>query len=194
MVTLQDILDMVGIKFPHAYVSSTIITMINNAQRLIFRTLYRSETAALYDLVAGSPFYPVVFSPDNIIDVVVNGREYPYQNIKYDGQSHYYYITDENYIGLYPTPTEDIADGLTVFYYKEPAVLSSVYDVPDLDPAWHMLLVYHACRELAAMAERTDMVNAFIWEINNLEKQFHQSRRAKPHKILDVYGVGRGAI
>jgi hypothetical protein len=192
-VTLQEILNMISLKYPHGYENSDIITMLNDIQRRIFRALYKPETATTYDLIADNPFYPISFSPENIIDVVIEGTEYPYQNIKYDAQSYYYYITDDNSIGIYPTPTEDVSDGLTVFHYKEPSTLVNLSDTPELDPAWHMMLVYHVCRELAVMA-RDDMVNTFIAEINELERQFNRSRQARPHRIQDVYGVGRGAI
>lgn len=192
-MTLQEILTMINLKYPHAYANADIITMINDIQRRIFRTLYKPITTDTYDLMADNPFYPVTFSPENIIDVVVNGTEYPYQNIKYDAQSYFYYIEQDNTIGIYPTPTEDVTNGLMVFHYKEPSTLSSLSDIPTLDPAWHMMLVYHACRELAVMA-RDDMTNTFIAEINELERQFNRSKQARPHQIQDVYGIGRGAI
>lgn len=187
---VQEILDIIRMKYPHQYTDNQIIIMINDIQQRIFRTIYKPETLAIYDIIADNPFYPVNFSPENIIDVVVNGTEYPYQNIKYDSQYHYYYITEDNCIGIYPTPTEDVSRGLTVFYYKEPMPILTAGDTPDLDPAWHMMLVYHACRELAVIA-RDDMVNVFIAEINDIERQFYKSRQARPHQILDVYGVGR---
>lgn len=191
MVTLQEILNMIALIYPHSYTDGDIITMVNDVQRRIFRTMYKPETATTYDLIADNPFYPINFSPENIIDVVVNGKEYPYQNIKYDSQPYYYYITDDNCIGLYPTPKEDVTNGLTVFHYREPRLLSNLGDTPDLDPAWHMLLVYHPCRELAIM-QRDDLANQFAAEIFELERQYRRSIQARPHKTLDVYGVGRG--
>lgn len=192
VVTLGEILNMISLRYPHSYDNADIITMINDSQRRIFRTMYKPETATTYDILADNPFYPIAFSPENIIDVVVNGKEYPYQNIKYDAQPYYYYITGDNCIGLYPTPEKDVTDGLTVFRDKEPRPLSNLGDVPDLDSAWHMLLVYHPCRELAVIA-RDNMANVFTAEINELERQFYKSRQARPHRIQDVYGVGRGA-
>lgn len=199
MVTLQEILNMIEMKYPHSYDNSQVVTIINDIQRRIYRTMYRPETATAYDIIAGNPSYPVTYSPENIIDVVVNGKEYPFQNIKYDSQSYYYYITDDNSIGIYPTPTEDATGGLTVFHYKNPAALTSgdLSVTPDLDSAWHMLLVVGACRELAVIArdaQSINMVSVFAREYNDLERQFYRSRQARPHRIQDVYGVGRGAI
>lgn len=194
-MTLQEILNMILMKYPHSYESSQIVTILNDAQRRIFRTLYKPVTNASFDLMADNPFYPVFFPPESIIDVVVNGDEYPSQNIKYASPSHYYYITEDNCIGIYPTPTKDVSGGLTVFYYKEPTLLSAtdLGTIPDLDAAWHMLLVNHACREISLMA-RDDMYKTFDAEITELERQYHRSNRARPHQIQDVYGVGRSPV
>lgn len=192
VMNVQQIIDMIQMKYPHSYDSSQIITMLNDIQKRIFRTLYKPETAITYDILADNPFYPIDFPPESIIDVVVNGEEYPRQNIKYAAYSRYFYITEDNCIGIYPTPTEDISCGMTVFYYKEPNNMTSVNDTPDLEPAWHMLLVNHVCRELAQIARESDMVNTFVREINELEGQYRISNRSIPHQILDVYGIGRG--
>jgi hypothetical protein len=194
-MNLQQILNMIRLIYPPAaaYTDSDLFTMVNDEQTRIFRTMYKPETSVTYDILADNPFYPVSFSPENIIDVVVKGKEYPYQNIKYDAQPYYYYVTDDDCVGVYPTPTEDVTNGLTVFYYKEPNALSSPGDVPALDPAWHMMLVYHPCRRMAVIA-RDDMVKSFIAEINELDRQFYKSIQARPHQIQDVYGVGRGAV
>lgn len=193
-MTLQEVLDMIQMRYPHAYTNAQIVTMLNDIQRRIFRTLYKPETSTSYDLIADNPFYPIENPPESIIDVVVNGEEYPYQNIEYAAQNRYYYVTEDNSIGIYPTPTADVTSGLTVFHYKEPTTLSvsDLTDTPDLDAAWHMLLVYHVCRELAVIGERADLANVFVYEISELEKQYHRSNRARPHQTQDVYGVGRG--
>lgn len=197
MVTLQEILKMISLKYPHNYGDPDIITMINDIQKRIFRTMYKLQTATVYDLLENEPFYPISFAPESIIDVVVNGKEYDYQNIKYQAQNCYYYLTEDNCIGLYPTPKECVTRGLTVFYYKEPNELSTnTLDAsPDLNPAWHMMLVYHVCKELAEInPDKRNMVNTYIEEINELERQFYRSRPARPHRIQDVYGIGRGAV
>lgn len=191
-MTLQEILNKISLKYPHGYTSSDITDMINDAQRRIFRTMYKPETSTTYDLIADNPFYPVAFSPENIIDVVVNGVEYPFQNQKYDAQGQFYYITEDDSIGIYPTPTETVISGLTVFHYEEPVDLVNMTDIPTLDHVWHMLLVYHPCRELAVMA-RDDMSNTFVAEINELERQYKKSIQARQHQIQNVYNVGRGA-
>lgn len=194
-MTLQEILDAVRKHYPPAkyYADPEIIPMANDAEKRIFRTMYKPQVVTVYDLEAGNSAYPASFSPENIIDVVVNGKEYPYQNIKYDAQPYFYYVTDDHCIGIYPTPTVDVTRGLKIYHYKEPKKMAGLNDVPDLDPAWHMLIVYYVCRE-CAIVEDDDKVNKFIGEINELERQFRRSIQARPHKIQDVYGVGRGAV
>lgn len=194
MVTLQEILDAIQLKYPHSYTNAQVISIINDVQRRIFRTLYKPQTATTYDIIADNPFYPVDYSPESIFDVVVNGKEYPYQNIQYDAQPYYYYITDDNCIGIYPTPTEDASGGLTVFRYKEPTKLSAsnLGLIPDLDSAWHMLLVYAGCKEIAENNRDGESVSIFITQYNGIELEYKRSIRARPHKIQDVYGVGRG--
>ncbi|ULL14355.1 hypothetical protein DVH26_07770 [Paenibacillus sp. H1-7] len=197
-MTLQEILSMISLKFPHNYADPDIITMVNDVQRRIFRTMYKPDTGTTYDLLAGNPFYPISFAPESIIDVVVNGKEYPYQNIKYNSQGCYYYVTEiegDLSIGIYPTPIADVVGGLMVFRYIEPRTLVDVDDIPDLDPVWHMLIVLNVCEELAGIdSTRSNMQNIFNAEVNKLEKQFYRSRPARPHRIQDVYGVGRGAV
>lgn len=189
-MNVTEILSMIRLKYPHSYQDTDVIMMLNDIQKRIFRTMYKPEVLSTFDIVASNPFYPIPFSPENIIDVVVNGVEYPYQNIKYDSQGEYYYITNDNSIGLYPTPIADSVGGLTVFHYKEPSSLTSS-STPELDAVWHMMLVCHACKEIATM-QRDDIANVFIGEINELDRQFYRSHRAKPHKIQDVYGVRGG--
>lgn len=194
-MTLQEILDMVALKYPHALTYAQVISMVNDVQRRIFRTIYKPITADVYDVIADNPFYPVDYSSPSqtTLDVVVNGKEYPYQDINLSSQSYYYYIEDDNTIGLYPTPTESITAGLTVFHYKDPATLteSSPGSSPDFDADWHMIIVYRVCRQIAEIAQDGDMVQNFTADINTIETEYRRSKRARQTRIQDVYGVGR---
>lgn len=190
MVTLQEILDSVMRKYPHSFVNADIIAIINDIQKRLFRSIYKPETATTYDLLADTPFYPIDYSPQTIIDVVVNGCEYSLQNIKYDGLSRYYYITDDNTIGLFPTPTEDATNGLTVFRYKEPTVLttSDLGIEPEFDQAWHMMIVYAVCKELAENALDANMTNVFVTQYNGLEMEYRRTKVEQPYQIQDAFG------
>lgn len=189
-LTLQEIIDAIMERYPHAASNENIIAKLNIIQRELFRTIYKPQTSTQYDILKGVEEYEIGYSPATIMSVVVNGEEYPYGTAKDDMDGCFYYIVDDSYIGLYPTPKEDIALGLTVFRYSGPAELKAdkLDAIPDLDEAYHMLLVYRVCKEMAEIALDTDMANQFITQYNSLEKSFFQSRPAKPHKIKDVYG------
>lgn len=176
-------------KYPHAFQPIDIIDMINVVQGQLFRTIYRTKTAVTYDLLADNPFYPIDYSPQNIIDVVVNGREYPSKNIASSASPCYYYIMEENTIGIFPTPTEDVINGMTVFRYREPKklTLNDLGVEPDFDRAWHMLIVYAVCKELAENALDTNMVSAFISQYNSAESDYNGSRYIEPFEIQEVY-------
>lgn len=196
-MTLQQILDLVALKYPHGYTNDQIVSLINDIQKRLFRTMYKPTTADTYDIIADNAFYPVDYSPENIIDVVVNGEEYTYQNIQYDAVSDkYWYIEEDNSIGIYPTPTADATSGLTVFHYMEPTELSAsdTSAAPDFDKAWHEIIVAHVCRQLATIAQDSVMVNNFTADVNELETAFKRSKRARPHRIQDVYGINGGWV
>lgn len=188
-MTLQEILDAVLEKYPHSFDSTNIIKKINTIQKELFRTLYKPVTATTYDILADNAFYPIEYSPQTIIDVVVNGCEYEQVNINGSGMCRYWYITDDNCIGIYPTPTEDSSAGLTVFRFKEPTTLtiSDLGVEPDFDRAWHMMLVYRVCKDLAESENRDDMANLFVSQFNALESEYNRSKVWEPFQIEDVF-------
>lgn len=188
-MTLQEIIDSIMRKYPHSFSNTDVVGMINIIQKQLFRTIYKPETATTYDLIVDNPFYPIDYSPQSIIDVVVGGTEYPRLNIASASLVRYYYITDDNTIGIYPTPTEDVTNGLTVFRYKEPALLtaSNLSAEPDFDNAWHMMFVYAVCKELAENALDADRVNGFVMQYNSLESEYHGSVKLQTSQIQEVY-------
>lgn len=195
-MTLQEILDEIAERYPHALQPSSIVNKINYLQAELFR-LYQpiyGVTFTTYDIIQDNPFYPIEFAPENLVEVVVNGENYDKQSIRYDAADHYYYLTEDNCIGLYPTPSADSISGLTAFHYKEPALLSAsnLGATPDFDRAWHMLFVYHVCHSLAAISRDGEMAAEFAAQYNSLEQDYKRVKRAKPHKIKDVYGAGWG--
>ncbi|WP_308636108.1 phage adaptor protein [Paenibacillus silvisoli] len=189
-MTLQEILDAIAERYPHSFSNDNIIKKINIVLQQMYRTMYRSQAADVYDLFAENPFYPIEYSPETIIDVVVNGEEYPFQNVRYDSQERYYYIIEDNVLALYPTPTEDVVSGLVVLHYKEPETLTTddLTVSPSFDSAWHMLIVYRICKDLAEIALDGNMVNVFAAAYNALETEYKRTKRSDPHQISDVYG------
>lgn len=194
MVTLQEILDAIAERYPHSLSNENIIKKLNITQNELFQTIYKPVTATTYDLIADDPIYPIDYSTDSIVSVVVNGVGYPFQSVQYDGLDQYYYIFEGDCIGLYPTPLKDSVKGLTVFRYEVPTELSvsNLSAIPEFDKAWQMLLVYRVCNDLARIALDGDMANVFATQYNGLELEYKRSKRAKPHKTQDVYGVGWG--
>ena len=184
-MTIQEILDTVAFKYPHSYTNDDIIKIINRVQKELFRKMFKPETATQYDLLADNPFYPIDFSPQNIIEVVVNGTEYKQKTTADQASTQFYYVSDNNTVGIYPTPTEDATSGLVIFHYKEPTQLT-VSDLglePEFDNAWHMLLVYRICKELAENAMDPNMGNYFIGQINSLEDEYRGSTHIPSSEI-----------
>ena len=198
-LTLKEILDAIQMRYPypHGYTDQQIVSILNDVQRRIFRTLYKVESLEKQDIFANLPFYPIPCSPDAIISVSVFGHEYPHQNVKYEPQERYYYHAEQGYIGIYPTPQETVTCGLAIAYYREPQPLKvedeeDFNTIPELDSAWHDLLVERACLKLAEIARDHDMVTTFTISVNRLEDEYKRSKIARPVKIKDVYGIRRG--
>lgn len=184
-MNVQEILETVAFKYPHSYANGDIIKIINRVQKELFRRLFKPESAAQCDIIADNPFYPIDFPPQNIIEVVVNGVEYKPKTVADRASRRFYYVEDNNTLGIFPTPTEDAVSGLVIFRYMEPTELttSDLGTEPDFDSAWHMLIVYRVCKELAENAMDSDMGNYFIGQINSLEDEYRSSTHIAPSEI-----------
>lgn len=188
-MNVQEILDTVAFKYPHAYTNGDIIKIINRVQKELFRTLFKSETATVYDLIANNPYYPLDYSPQNIIDVVINGVEYKLKSAR--ATSRFYYVLGNNTTGIFPTPTEDAVSAMMIRHYQEPTALTEddLDEEPEFDNAWHMLLVYRICKELAENAVDPGMGNYFIGQINSMEEEFRSSTHLPSSEIqLPTWG------
>lgn len=184
-MTVEEILDAIAFKYPHSYANGDIIKIINRVQKELFRTLFKPETATQFDLIAENPFYTIDIPLQRIIEVVVDGEEYPQVNIRDKSLRRFYYKTEENAIGIYPTPTEDVDGGLVVFHFMDPKVLteSDLGVEPEFDSAWHMMIVYRVCVELAEAARDTDMITGFITQVNGLESEYYRDFTFEPSQI-----------
>lgn len=185
-MTLQEILNKVMQKYPHSYSDGDIIGMVNQVQEELFRTIYKPHTATQYDLIADNPFYVLDYSPKRIIELLVNGREYKLVNIRNDNTPcEFYYEDENNAIGIYPTPIQSVSSGLVIFHYMEPKTLtvSDLNVEPDFESAWHMLLVYRVCKELAEEARDSDMANGFTTQINGYESEYFRDVTYEPTEI-----------
>lgn len=184
-MTVEEIIEAVSLKYPHPYTDEDIIKIINRIQKELFRTLFKPETVAIYDIVEGNPWYTLDFSLQNIIEVVVDGVEYEKVNTANGAPDRYYYYADTNTIGIYPTPESDLTGGLTVFHYQEPSKLTiaDLESEPEFDSVWHMMIVYRICKELCESARDAEMGNYFVSQANSLEVEYRGSTNLQSYEI-----------
>lgn len=191
-MTLQEILDEIAEKYPHGLTNDSVIRKINIVQNELFRTLFRKRTMSIYNIQKDMFAYSLPFPQFNIMDVVVDGTEYIYQDTKKKGNVPFYYFIGKDGIGLYPTPDKDIVGGLALFYNIYPQQLSEsdLTAVPDLDQDFHMLLVYgplvHICESFNDVA----MVNNFTSKYNGIVTDYMKIDEDTPDYLVieDVMG------
>lgn len=136
---------------------------MNNLQNKLFRTVVKRTITTQINIIKDLALYSIDFSPTKIREVLVDGLKYEYRQLEGMASSRFYYILDGD-LGIYPTPSEDIAEGLLIYHYQEPTALSStdLTVTPDLDADFHSLLVYGTCKELAEADQRYDLANGFV--------------------------------
>lgn len=193
-MNLQEILDEIAERYPHGLSNDSVIRKINFIQRQLFRTVYRVNTLAQYDIIADVFAYPLPAPRSEIIDVVVGDQEYRYYGVQGQAPCRWWYVTDADEMGIYPTPDQDIPDGLLVSYYKSPASLSTntLSATPELDSDYHMLLVYGALVQICEVFQDTSMVNNFTQKYNDMLDDAYRvfNRLPDAPKVEEVMGGG----
>lgn len=191
-MTLQEILDEIAEKYPHALNDDSVIRKINQVQNELYRTTFREKTMSIYNLQKDVFAYSLPFPRSNLSDVVVEGREYMYQDSKKESNVPFYYFIGKTGLGLYPTPDKDVYEGLSLFYYRYPDQLSStnLEAVPDLDQDFHMLLVYGALVQIAENYNDIQMVNNYTAKYNGIIEELSNISVETPDYpvIEDVMG------
>lgn len=188
-MNVQQILDEIQEKYPHGLSNTSVMNKLNEILKELFRTIYKPQAVDVMDVVNDSQFYVLGYSNTRVIEVVVDGVEYPEANMKGRSTNYFHWFIGDTILGLYPTPEKDITDGLMVFYYKEPRTLTSVTDIPDFDPDFHMMLVYYCCKLIAETFSQFDVASGFMTQYNALLKSFNQSKQsAMSYQIQNVYG------
>lgn len=192
-MNLQEILDEISEKYPHSLSNDSVIRKINQVQNELFRTIAKIKTMAIYNIQAGVFAYSLPFPRTSLSDVVVEGREYIYQDSKKQSNTPFYYFVGNTGLGIYPTPEKDVVNGLSLFYYKYPEQLVStnLEAVPELDQDFHGLLIYGALVQIAENYSDVAMVNNFAARYNGLIKEFQKADDETPDYpvIEDVMGV-----
>lgn len=136
--------------YPNSLSNDSKVRKISNLQKKLFRTVVKRTVTQTINMIADLAQYTLDFSPAKIREVLVEGKKYDYRQMEGDALSYFFYIEDNN-LGIYPTPTETIADGIIIFRYQEPENLSSgnLNVIPDFDEDYHSVLIYGVCREMA---------------------------------------------
>lgn len=193
-MTLQEILDEIKEKYPHNMSNDSVIRKINLIQNELFRTTFRVKTMRIFNLQKDVFAYTLPFPRSDLSDVVVEGKEYIYQDSKKESNIPFYYFIGKTGLGIYPTPEKDVEEGLALFYYDSPAQLTSsdLTVVPDLDKDFHLILVYGALVQIAEAYNDVSMVNNFTSKYNGLITEFHKANDEAPDYpvIEDVMGQG----
>ncbi|MNW51431.1 hypothetical protein D3C74_289160 [compost metagenome] len=192
-MTLQEMLDEISEKYPHSLSNDSVIRKINLIQNELFRTAFRETVMIGYDIVDGVFAYPLPCARSNVIDVLINDQEYLYQDIKKGSNVPFYYFTELDELGIYPTPEEDSEGGLVIFYNREPKQLSSanLTVIPELDKDFHTLLIYGSLVHIAESFNDVAMVNNFTSKYNGALQEFNKVNDETPDYpvIEDVMGV-----
>lgn len=191
-MTLQEILDEIAEKYPHGLPNDSVVRKINTVQNELFRTVFLFSTMSIYSIQKDVFAYSLPFPQSNLIDVVVDGREYIYQDKKKRSNVPFYYFLGKDTIGIYPTPDRDIVEGLTLIYNMYPTQLSAsdTTVIPDLDSDFHMLLVYGALVQICESFNDVAMVNNFTSKYNGLLDSYNKIDDTRPDYpvIEDVMG------
>lgn len=129
-----------------------IIRWINDAQRDISMKHNLLQTKASSNVVGGQADYSVPADLLNLFGVRYNGQrlvEYSLQEIDLDGlgsnpaetgtPASYSFFA--NVLTLYPTPVSDLVSGLTIFYTKQPTVITTAADPLTLPESYHNAIV-----------------------------------------------------
>jgi hypothetical protein len=171
MPTVAETITKIRKKYPNASSDADIVEMMDNLQKIIFRKM-KMPSSISYDIIADTYAFIVGIKPRMIFDVLVDGVSYAKKQLTggSTGNSRYYSFIDD-YMTIYPTPTQD--GTLTIYFYITPTTLtaSDTSATPDLDEDFHDLLMYGVCKELAENDQRYDVASGFAIQYNELESE-----------------------
>lgn len=190
MLTIGEILEEAEDRYFSGTPVETRLKRLYMQEQILLRTHFRRKTATTFDQIENMFLYPLDFSKDKILSVIVNGKDYEYEEINNSSAaSDSWYYTYENSIGIYPTPTTTVTKGILVRHYAEPKLHTAdkLDEYPTLEDDFVMLLVYSLCIDAAETLMKDDMVNAFTEKYNGLLKDF---KRANMEPELPPIRVG----
>lgn len=86
------------------------------------------------------------------------------------GEPQYYWVWG-NVFTLYPAPSASVAQGLRVFYIKQPTVVTAVGDTPELPVKYHARIVEYCMAQAAELDENdsryANKINQFNQNVQN---------------------------
>ncbi|WP_456093906.1 phage adaptor protein [Paenibacillus albus] len=192
-MTLEDIIEEADELYPNGLSTKSKIRKINVRESELHRMVLKKKTATIYDIIADNAIYPVDFAVGKILNVLVDGQEWTNQDYEENDNEPAappYYYTYENSVVLYPTPDQNLAEGLFIHHWYEPPTYSedNLDQVPVLDPDFHRLHVYGLCADMAAVGKEWDVANGFIQQYNDL---LNDLKKADPEPELPDFKVVR---
>jgi hypothetical protein len=127
----------------------SVISDVSELRRRLIRNYCTDIDTSTTDLLEDTPEYPLPCAQSDIKEVVVNGCPYVRGSLGSSVPCQYYYILD-NTIGIYPTPTTTVTEGLMIFHTKSTKELTQGDWNVDagLDKDHDMLLVYGVLKEI----------------------------------------------
>lgn len=173
-MTTQQIIDESKERHPHALSDASCIRKLTAIQAELFRTVYKKKTFTSWDILTGNPYYPIDFDIAKVLNVLVNGIEYDWEDNNDREAEEPYAYAYENSVVLAPTPVSDIEEGLKIWHFEEPETLS-IGSVPTFDGDFHMILVYLLCRDIAEIDGKDERVMFFQVKADKKIKEFEDT-------------------
>lgn len=182
MPTTQQILDDVkNVRYPAASVltNSQLLNFGNEILRKVWKWMNEDEIYR-FNLIAGQATYTLPtdgkdFDKITVIDIADDSTktsytEHYWRGLLNDSDGNYYYKVSSDTFGLYPEPTESIADGGVIYYGKKFTLMSDsdLAATPAVNEDYHSLIVNYICMKAAQAGNNPDVVMA-----NNFAASFN---------------------
>jgi hypothetical protein len=182
-MTLTEIIAEIDEKYPNSVSSASKVRKMSILQKRLYRKMGK-QTFASYGTVTNQPSYPITQNIDDIFDILVGSsvtnkfHSYPRKMLKDTtwgsetcGRWYTFFgdVTTGDYIDIHPTPDNSV-DTYVIWYYEEPADLDpdTLNSTPPLDHDYHMLFVYHVCKEIAENYRDFDIATGYAQQFNEL--------------------------
>lgn len=147
---LKEAIEEIQEKAPNFLSMTSIIRKINTTRGQLLRTYGTDVVPMTMDLLEGKATYPWPYPSGSIQHVLVNGTKYPLGQLNsLTSKANYYYLLAGT-IGLFPTPAEDVTQGLMVMFKKSlaPLSLADMEAEVGFDPDYDMLVVYGVLKDI----------------------------------------------